>query len=444
MSYIPEQKKAYAIKQSEEISKKLEKSLENLYNGEQYKEWLNVASKFHKYSLNNQILIMSQRPDATNVASFTKWKELERNVNKGAKGIKIFAPMHFKKEVDAVQLDENRQPICDSVGKPITKKKEVEYTTFKAVTVFDLSDTNGKPLPTLAVDELKGNVDQYPIIKEALEKVSPVPVSYEEIHNNAKGFFSGMEQKIVIKKDMDEIATIKTLAHEISHSLLHDKEKGTLIEGLDETDAARNIKEIQAESCAYILCNHLGLDTSDYSVGYVAGWENKPTMEDFKQSLDTIRITSAKLIDDVDKNIIALSQDRLIDKYKDLDINYHIDECMEFPVLGKSYEFNNIDDALEKYKTMPNTSNIKDLVIDAENKDVFVSVPILMNSKYNDSFETEHAELLNNPTIKDIVDKAKNYSIKEKLDNDIPFDINTEKEKNQEKEKEIKHTKLKM
>lgn len=408
--YSKKERQSYAIEQSEKLSKKLESSLEALYNGENYKDWLNTASKFHTYSLNNQILIMMQRPDASNVASFSKWKEMERNVNKGAKGIRIFAPMFFKTKLETPEMDENSQPKLDENGQVITKSKEVEYTRFKAVTVFDISDTAGKPLPTLGVDELKGDVDKYPLIKEAIEKISPVPISYENVLGGAKGYFSAANQQIVVQQGMDELATIKTLAHEISHSLLHDKENGTLIEGLDETNTKRNIKEVQAESCAYILCNHLGLDTSDYSIGYIAGWENKPSMEDFKKSLDTIRTTSAKLIDETDKNLMELSKDILIEKYKDLNINYHIDECMEFPILGNSFEFNNIDDALDKYKTMPDTNNIKDLVIDIENEDLFLSIPILMNNSYNPNIEEEHSELLYNPTIKDIVDKSKALS----------------------------------
>ena len=279
-----------------ELTDQLEQGIGDLFASGQYAEYLKTMAKFHDYSFNNCLLIFFQRPSASRVAGFGTWKELGRYVKRGEKGIKIFAPCPYKKTVEP---DPTNQRASGPDGNPPTEKTEIIIPMFKVVTVFDVSQTDGKELPALGVDELKGDVDGYAAFFHALEQVSPVPVSFEKVNGSAKGYFSPKEQRIVVGEGMGQLQTIKTAVHEIAHATLHNHY------GLKERDIPpeqrkdRHTCEVEAESVAFVVCQHYGIDTSDYSFGYGAGWCGRERKE-LKASLDTIRQTAADLIDRID------------------------------------------------------------------------------------------------------------------------------------------------
>lgn len=299
----------------EEITYKLEQGLSDFMNSERFKEYLNTMSKFHYYSVNNTILIAMQRPDATLVAGYEAWqKNFDRHVKKRAKGIKIISPVKVKKKVwegNDFDLNDNGEK-CLYQRPGETKEqfekraadtvKEVEYTNFKITSVFDVSDTEGKELPTVGVSELNGTVEDYPKLIAALESISRVSIEYADIPSGAKGFFSSAEQKIVVQKDMPEAQTLKTLIHEMAHSMLHDKNAEA---DLGQQDSkTKNTKEVEAESVAYTVCQHFGLDTSDYSFGYIASWSQDKDLKELKASMDTIRKTASTIISDVNTKVM--------------------------------------------------------------------------------------------------------------------------------------------
>ena len=296
--YNAEEAKEYREKQMNDATKQLEEGLKSILSSENYKAWLITAAMFPNYSINNQVMIMMQNPHATNVCSFSTWKKLERNVNKGAKGIKIFAPNPFTVYRTVKKKDENGNYIKDENGAFLTEKVPQKVMGYKIVTVFDISDTNGKELPEMKVNELKGDVDHYPELLQALISVSPVPVEFAAVNGDAKGYFSHTERRIVVREGMDELQSIKTLVHEIGHSLTHSDISNA---GLENNEKKRNYKEIQAESIAYIVCRNLGLDTSDYSFPYIAGWNEAVDMDSFKESLDSIKKTAAYIIENVNE-----------------------------------------------------------------------------------------------------------------------------------------------
>ena len=284
-----------------ELTDQLEQGIQDLFASGQYAEYLKTMAKFHNYSFNNCLLIYFQRPSATRVAGFGTWKELGRYVKRGEKGIKIFAPCPYKKTVEAEQTDPAPwQTTTEPGGKPPAEKTEIIIPMFKVVTVFDVSQTDGKELPTLGVDELKGDVDGYAAFFHALEQVSPVPVSFEQVNGSAKGYFSHEEQRIVIREGMGQLHTLKTAIHEIAHAILHNhygqKKRNIPVEQCKD----HNTREVEAESVAFVVCQHYGLDTSEYSFGYVAGWSSGRERKELKASLDTIRQTAADLIDRID------------------------------------------------------------------------------------------------------------------------------------------------
>ena len=294
-----------------DITEQLEKGITDMMNSDDFKKYLTTMSRFHNYSLNNTILIAMQKPDATLVAGFTTWKnKFSRNVIKGEKGIKILAPAPYKTKVPQPVLDENGKPVFDEKGEEKKEWVPVQVPAFKVVNVFDVSQTDGEPLPSIGVDELSGNVEEYNNIKDALINISQVPMEFIEINSGAKGYFSPSEQKICIQVGMSEAQTLKTMIHELAHSLLHDKEHQR-VEGLENTaDKSRNNKEVEAESVAFTVCSYLGLDTSDYSFGYIAGWSSDKELSDLKESLNTIRTTANKVINDIENFLY----DRTIDK----------------------------------------------------------------------------------------------------------------------------------
>lgn len=294
-----------------EITDRLESGIQDIFNSEQYANYLNTLSKFHNYSLNNTILIAMQKPDATHVAGFNTWKnEFERNVIKGQKGIKIIAPSPYKVKVQQEKTDpDTGKPVIGADGKPITEETERKIPAYKVVSVFDVSQTEGKELPTIGVDTLTGSVEQYNNFFVALEKTSLVPIAFENIEGGANGYYHLEDKRIAINEGMSELQTLKTAIHEIAHSRLHDIDLNAPAEEQDEHPRPnRKTREVQAESIAYTVCQHYGLDTSDYSFGYVAGWSSGKELTELKASLETIRTAAAELIKDIDEHFAELQQ----------------------------------------------------------------------------------------------------------------------------------------
>ena len=276
-----------------EITEKLEQGVKDLFDSDKYREYLNTMSKFHNYSLNNTILIAMQKPEATLVAGYTAWqKNHDRHVLKGEKGIKILAPAPYKVKLEQDRMDpDTHQPVFDAAGQPVKDLIEVERPAFKVATVFDVSQTEGKEIPSIGVDELSGNVAEYAAFFEALKRTCPVKMEFEDIQSGAKGFYNLIEDRIVIKSGMSEVQTAKTAIHEMTHKILHSNDRER-----PKDEKSRRQKEVEAESVAYTVCQHYGIDTSDYSFAYVAGWSSDKNFEELKNSLETIRSTADDLI----------------------------------------------------------------------------------------------------------------------------------------------------
>ena len=294
-----------------EITDRLEQGIQDLFESDRFKEYLQVMSKFHNYSFNNTLLIAMQKPDATLIAGYNSWKNLfGRQVSRGAKGIKVIAPSPYKvkKEIDKID-PKTQKPVTDKNGKPVKEETEVTVPAFKVVSVFDVSQTEGKELPSIGVDELTGDVEQYADFFKATEQASPAPVGFEKIESGAKGYYSQTEKRIAINEGMSELQNLKTLIHEIAHAKLHDIDlNAPAKEQADRPD--RRTREVQAESIAYAVCQHYGLDTSDYSFSYVAQWSSGRELAELKASLETIRSTASELIKDIDKNFAELTKDK--------------------------------------------------------------------------------------------------------------------------------------
>ena len=297
-----------------EITDRLEQGITELFDSERYKEYLKVMSKFHNYSFRNTVLIAMQKPDASLVAGFSAWKNnFERNVMKGQKGIKIIAPSPYKIKQEMQKIDPHTQkPIIGKDGKPVTEEKEITIPAFKVVSVFDVSQTEGKEIPDIAVNMLTGDVEHYKDVFAALEKTSPVPVGFEKIEGGAHGYYHLEDKRIALDEGMSELQTLKTLIHEIAHAKLHDIDLNAPLEDL-ENRPDRRTREVQAESIAYTVCQHYGLDTSDYSFGYVAGWSAGRELAELKSSLETIRSTAAEIINSIDEHIAELQKEQAQD-----------------------------------------------------------------------------------------------------------------------------------
>ena len=293
-----------------EITDRLEQGIQDLFNSEQYAAYLKTMSKFYNYSFNNTLLIALQRPDATLIAGFNAWQaNFKRHVKRGEHGIKILAPCPIKRQVEMEKIDPvTQRAAIGPDGKPVTETMEVTTPAFKVVTVFDVSQTDGEPLPALGVDELTGSVEQYPDFFEALKRVSPIPVGFERIASGAKGYCNFEEQRIAIQEGMSEVQTVKTAIHEITHARLHDIHRDKEKDIPPEQRKDRNTREVEAESVAYTVCQHYGIDTSDYSFAYVAGWSGGRETKELKASLELIRSTAAGLITDVDDRFRELVQ----------------------------------------------------------------------------------------------------------------------------------------
>ena len=292
-----------------EITDRLEQGITELFDSERYKEYLRVMSKFHNYSFNNTLLIAMQKPDASLIAGFSAWKNnFGRNVMKGQKGIKILAPSPFKIKKEMEKIDpQTQKAIIGKDGKPVTEEKEITIPAFKVVSVFDVSQTEGREIPDIAVNMLTGDVEHYKEVFAALEKTSPVPVGFEKIEGGAHGYYHLEDKRIALDEGMSELQTLKTLIHEIAHAKLHDIDLNAPLEDL-ENRPDRRTREVQAESIAYTVCQHYGLDTSDYSFGYVAGWSAGRELAELKSSLETIRSTAAEIINSIDEHIAELQK----------------------------------------------------------------------------------------------------------------------------------------
>ena len=292
-----------------EITDKLEAGLKELFESEKYKSYLSTMSKFHNYSFNNTFLIAMQKPEATLVAGYQAWqKNFERHVNKGEKAIRILAPAPYKIKEERDKLDPvTGEMMFDENGMPQKEETEVTIPAFRAVSVFDVSQTDGKPIPELEVNELLSTVEGYEDFVQALMNISPVPIAFEDIPGDSKGYFSTAEKRIAVQENMSESQTLKTMVHEVAHSRLHDKEVN---QSMDIPVKDRNTKEVEAESVAFTVCQHFGIDTSDYSFGYIAGWSSGRNMKELKSSLDTIRKTASELITGIEGAMQELQLNR--------------------------------------------------------------------------------------------------------------------------------------
>ena len=291
-----------------EITDRLETGIQELFESERYKAYLTTMSKFHSYSFNNTLLIAMQGGQL--VAGYNKWRDdFHRNVKKGEKAIKILAPAPFKAKKEVQKLDAQGRPVMGKDGKPVTEVQEIQVPAFKIVSVFDVSQTEGEPLPSIGVEELTGSVERYGEFFKALEQTSPVPIGFEDIPGGSHGYYHLTEKRIAIQEGMSELQTLKTAIHEIAHSKLHAIDpEATAIEQADRPDS--RTREVQAESVAYAVCQHYGLDTSDYSFGYVAGWSSSKDLKELKASLETIRATAHELITTIDGHLAQLQQQR--------------------------------------------------------------------------------------------------------------------------------------
>ena len=293
-------------KDMDSIMQSLESGVEELFTSNRYQEFLKTMAKFHNYSFNNTMLIAMQRPDATLVTSYKNWQSMGRQVMKGEKGITIIAPAPYKKMKEKEVLDENQRPIMGTDGKPKTEQVEVTVPHFKAVTVFDIAQTSGEPIQTLAPELLTAAVQDFDSFMQAIQKISPVPIRFDEIDGNANGYYHNADKEIVIKKGLSESQTLKTAIHETAHAKLHDKE---IMESLG-VEKDRLTKEVEAESVAYCVCSSFGLDTSDYSFPYIAGWSSSREMKEMKASMDVIRKTAGEMIDQLTEELEIIFEEK--------------------------------------------------------------------------------------------------------------------------------------
>ena len=366
-----------------EITDGIEQGIKELFESDKYRQYLTTMSRFHRYSVNNTILIYLQKPDATLVAGFNKWKDqFERHVKKGEHGITIIAPTPYKKKVEEQKIDPNtKAPMLDKDGKVITEEKEIEIPMFRPVKVFDISQTDGKPLPQI-VNELTGDVRQYEVFMEALKRSSKVPISMEAIQEGVDGYFSLTEQRIVIQESMSQIQTVCAVIHEMAHSMLHNYKKEQQDVGA-ETETQESIKrkdrhtqEVEAESISYAVCQYYGIQTGENSFGYIAGWSQGKELAELKASLENINKTANELITDIDRNYEAICKERDIDMAVEMEqlmsesgvelekteekvhmqkgiLTFYVAECMEFPTLGEYHENLSLTEAVELYNAIP-------------------------------------------------------------------------------------------
>ena len=312
-----------------EITDRLETGIQELFESERYKAYLTSMAKFHSYSFNNTLLIAMQGGQL--VAGYNKWRDdFHRNVKRGEKGIKILAPAPYKVKKEVPKLDEQGKPVMDKDGKPLTEVQETQVPAFKIVSVFDVSQTEGEPLPSIGVDELAGNVEQYEDFFKALEQISPVPMAFEDIPGGSHGYYHLTEKRIAIQENMSELQTLKTAIHEIAHAKLHAIDPDAPVTKQADRPDSRT-REVQAESVAYAVCQHYGLDTSDYSFGYVAGWSSGKDLKELRASLETIRATAHELITTIDGHLAELQQQRQAQQAVEQIVEPTVEQAAEQP-----------------------------------------------------------------------------------------------------------------
>ena len=398
----------------QEITDKLEEGLKELFESEKYKTYLSTMSKFHNYSFNNTLLIAMQKPEATLVAGYKAWqKNFERHVNKGEKAIRILAPAPYKIKEERDKLDPvTGEMMFDENGMPQKEQVEVTIPAFRAVSVFDVSQTDGKPIPELEAQELLSTVEGYEDFVQALMNVAPVPIGFEDIPSDSKGYFHTEEKRIAVQENMSESQTLKTMVHEVAHSMLHNKEinRDDLIE---EPAKDRNTKEVEAESVAYTVCQHFGIDTSDYSFGYIAGWSSGKDMKELKSSLDTIRKTASELITGIEGALRELQLNREMEQEQSK-------ECILLIQNEDLTEFSLVNvrgmDTQELVAALTNMNEDDKLSIQAylESKGAWTTE--LGNDKTRE-FEEYHLDVRYNLDTDEIIDvKAK---IAEQIDNNL-------------------------
>ena len=303
-----------------EIVTGIEAGIQDLFQSGQFANYLRTMSRFHSYSYNNTVLIHMQMPNATHVAGFNKWKnQFGRHVKKGEKGLTIIAPTPFKKRVEEMKLDpDTRAPVLDHDGNVIMEEREVEIPLFRPVKVFDVSQTEGAPLPSL-VASLTGDVQQYEAFMEALRRTSPVPVQFKPLREGLDGFLSLKHQTITIREGMSQVQTVCAAVHEITHAMLHNREQEQLTAAAGNTDQEppkpkdKNTEEVEAESVSYAVCQYYGIETSANSLGYIATWSKDKTLPELKASLETISKTASVLITSIDRHFQEICKERGID-----------------------------------------------------------------------------------------------------------------------------------
>ena len=301
-----------------EITESIETGIREMFETERYQTYLSTMSRFHKYSVNNTMLIYMQKPDATLVAGFNKWRDqFGRHVKKGEKGIQIIAPTPVLKKIQETVLDpDTMAPVLDADGNEMTEERTVKIPLFKPVSVFDVSQTEGKPLPEL-VSTLSGDVEQYDAFVEALQRSSPVPISFESMAPSMDGYFSSTQHRIAIREGMSQVQTISAMIHEIGHSKLHDYERIRAEAMETGTDAPkekdRNTEEVEAESISYAVCQYYGIETAENSFGYIATWSKGKELKELRSSLETISKTVSSLITDIDRNFAEIRKERGIE-----------------------------------------------------------------------------------------------------------------------------------
>ena len=382
-SFDPKQAAENRRQELKDITEKLEKGVSEIFTSEKYQELLNTMAKFPRYSLNNNLLIMLQKPDATLCQSYTGWNKMGRFVKRGEKGIRILAPAPFKMEREQNKLDDKGRAVLDQDGEPVKEKTEISVNAFKPVSTFDISQTDGEPLPEIGVSELAGEVKDYQTFFDAVCKASLVPVAFENIQSGAKGYFHTEENRIAIKEGMSEIQNVKTAIHEMAHAKLHNLEAQQMKEGKQ----SRNSKEVEAESVAYTVCQHYGIDTSDYSFAYVATWSQGKEMPELKESLNTIRQAASELITSIDEKVQELTAERepaaidqktseaLKAEAEKPYITFSVAECSEFPSMGEFHENLTLPEAVEIYKQIPaeRMHGIKSIRFEIQDKNEFSS-----------------------------------------------------------------------
>ena len=299
-----------------EITAGIEKGIQELFESDRYRKYLTTMSRFHRYSLNNIMLIHAQRPDATLVAGFNKWKNsFGRHVKKGEKGIQILAPTPYKIKQEEQKLDpDTKLPLLDENGEPVTEEKEITIPMFKVVSVFDVSQTDGKPLPQIS-STLPGDVAEYEVSLEALRRTAPVPISFQTMEPGMDGYFAPKKQAIFLREGMSQVQTICAAVHEIAHSKLHDYEHMTELADDGETilvpgEKSRNTEEVEAESISYAVCQYFGIETAENSFGYIATWSQGKELKELRASLETINKTSSELITGIEKNYREICKER--------------------------------------------------------------------------------------------------------------------------------------